>query len=865
MATPHAAQEPRIAELVDLVVAHADAILAEWADAARRLLSVPELPDEALLDGMPRILNAIADAIALHGVDGGEVPRDLLEEHALQRLDRGAELTDVIAEFALLRDAILRMWEREVEPGAERAAARALHHAIDHSIRVSVGRFTEAANRAAGALDRLASTTLEIHDLDDFLRRLLLTLLETVPAIDTAAILVREGDRLRVCASVGLAREVDTGFSVAIGEGFAGTIAAQRAPVALRSANDPLVRSPVLRDSGVRALYGVPLAEEGELVGVAYVGSLTAYELAMQDRRILELLAARATSAIRHHALRRDVDRRAAELSSVIESIADGVYIADAHGIKLANRRGLEMLGVDRLDELQGGHPALYERIQARDVATGEPIRGAGSGFARAFRGETTVREVAVVRPDGEERVLRSAVAPIRSDGTIELAVAVTTDVTDAKRYERERTELLAREREARTRVEHAEAAQRFLSEATAILASSLDYEETLERVTRLAVPRLADWCTVDLVDADGGIRNVALVHDDPSAGELARQLVATYPADPAASIGSPHVLRTGRSEMVSDVSDAMLAELARDDAHLELLRALAPRSYIVVPVSAQGRVFGTMTLVSGGSRRRYGPADLETAEHIGRRAGLAIENARLYGDAQQSIRARDQVLAIVSHDLRNPLGAIVIGVSLVLKRAHELGEARLSKHVQSIQRAAMRMEAMISDLLDMASIEAGRFRLERVPERVEPLIAEVVEQHEPLAREKAISITGEVATGSGRVACDRRRMLQVFANLIGNAIKFCGDGASIVVRAVLADAAVRFEVSDTGPGIPPDELPRVFEPYWSGVRHARKGTGLGLFIARGIVAAHDGRMWVESVPGQGTTFSFTLPLLGSG
>jgi PAS domain S-box-containing protein len=479
--------ERRDASLARFIVSHKSQILALWEGADRRLPSARELSKPALLDSVPQLLDAIARAISERDLGRSEVPLTLVEKHAFDRLDSGFNLAQVVAEYSLLRYAILALWERENVAAADRGGSLILHRTIDESISLSVERFVQAQVRAGRALDRIATASLESHDLDDLLRRLLDVVLETMSTVDTAAILLREGDLLRVRAAVGVEREVELGSPLHIGDGFAGTVAEKRRPLLLKSpADDPLVGSPALRGRGIRAIYGVPLIEGDNVIGVVHVGSLTAGDFSEEDRRMVGALASRATAAIYQQMLRRDAEHRAAQLRAVIESIPDAVYIADRQGIRMTNRPGRELLGAAETAEALLSHPEIRERI--RDAATGEEIGELETGFARAFQGETTVRELVIGRPDGGERTIRSAVAPIEFGGQIEQAISVATDITDTKRYERERAELLERERAAKKRAESAEAGQRFLSEATAILSSSLEYEQTLERITALAV-----------------------------------------------------------------------------------------------------------------------------------------------------------------------------------------------------------------------------------------------------------------------------------------------------------------------------------------------------------------------------------------
>jgi signal transduction histidine kinase len=227
--------------------------------------------------------------------------------------------------------------------------------------------------------------------------------------------------------------------------------------------------------------------------------------------------------------------------------------------------------------------------------------------------------------------------------------------------------------------------------------------------------------------------------------------------------------------------------------------------------------------------------------------------------ELENAVRLREDLLAVVSHDLRSPLAAINLAASLLARRGASLNESRVRQQLETILRAGRRMETLIESLLDMASIQAGRLSVKLEPSSVRELVDEAVEFHAPLARAKAIELTaGSVV--DAEVCCDRDRIQQVLANLLGNAIKFCGGGDSIAVSAEPLADAVRVSVADSGPGIPPEAQAHIFKPYWSAREHERKGTGLGLFISQGIVRAHGGELWVESVVGGGSTFYFTLP-----
>ena len=249
-------------------------------------------------------------------------------------------------------------------------------------------------------------------------------------------------------------------------------------------------------------------------------------------------------------------------------------------------------------------------------------------------------------------------------------------------------------------------------------------------------------------------------------------------------------------------------------------------------------------------------------AVEIARRAAIAVENASLYETAQREVQARQDLLSTVSHDLRNPLSTIVMSAQLL--QASPPGADR-TKPLEMILRSAHRMNRIIADLLDIASIESGRMTVDLRRHAVAPLVREAVEIHRLFAETKAIRLEGAVTTEGMAVECDPGRVLQVLGNLIGNAIKFTPEGGVVTVRAERRDTEALFSVEDSGPGVPADEVPDIFDRFWQAKKTARLGTGLGLSIAKGLVEAHRGRIWVESTPGKGATFFVAIPLLPAG
>jgi signal transduction histidine kinase len=383
----------------------------------------------------------------------------------------------------------------------------------------------------------------------------------------------------------------------------------------------------------------------------------------------------------------------------------------------------------------------------------------------------------------------------------------------------------------------------RFLSNLAEVLASALDERALLSAVARLLVPRLGDICLADIVEDDGSVQRV-----DSTLGDW--QLAPT----PA--------LRAGQPVLIPDVTPTALAAIAPDPAGHAAIRAAGIRSLVLLPLIGRGRLLGVLTLGMMRPDRRFSKADLPFLEDVAQRTALGADTARLYQQARQASRARDDALAVVSHDLRNGLNTVLTAVGLLLRSLPpDSGGRRDRRHVDAIRRSAERMNRLIGDLLDVASIEAGRLFVEPQKEAVRPIIQEALEAARSQAIEKALRMEEQLPAGSCDVVCDRDRVLQVLGNLIGNAIKFTPEGGSVTVGAEPIGDEVVFAVRDSGVGVPAKQLPHVFDRFWQATPKARLGSGLGLTIAKGVVEALGGRIWVDSRPGAGTAFFFTLPL----
>jgi PAS domain S-box-containing protein len=415
------------------------------------------------------------------------------------------------------------------------------------------------------------------------------------------------------------------------------------------------------------------------------------------------------------------------------------------------------------------------------------------------------------------------------------------------------------------TERKRAEDDQRFLAEATSILATSLDYETTLASLARLTIPRLATYCAIDLVDEDNKLRQLAVAHKDPDKEELIREVRRRNPYDDSLPHGVVKVLRTGKSEMSPEISDSLITSYSTSNDYLEIIRKLNPRSYMLVPLVARGRTLGVITFVADKTGACYDAKSLELAEDLARRAALAIDNARLYGEVQRANRAKDEFLATVSHELRTPLNAI-LGWSQIL-RSSKLDEAATANAHVIIERNARAQARLIEDILDISRIITGKLRLDMRPIGLEAVVGAAVEAMRPVADVKKIAIETEIDPETCVVSGDANRLQQVVWNLLSNAIKFTPNNGRVEVRLARFGTNARLTVSDTGQGISKAFLPYVFDRFRqadSTTTRKHSGLGLGLAIVRHLVTLHGGVVRAESNgEGQGATFAITLPLVG--
>ncbi len=416
--------------------------------------------------------------------------------------------------------------------------------------------------------------------------------------------------------------------------------------------------------------------------------------------------------------------------------------------------------------------------------------------------------------------------------------------------------------------LQDSERAHRFLADAGVALAQSLDEVDTLRNVAELAIGSFADWCWVDLRDpSTGEIVRVAIA----GARQSKTALAETFNEGPTAIEPDPRypglrALREGEPVLVRDFTEAAWRNAMAGDARL--VREPAPRSVMAVPLRARGESFGALTLARNDASRPYDDRDLQFATEVGRRASVAIENARLYATArrdraaaEEASRAKDQFLAVLGHELRNPLAPIATALRLMSLRA---GDACVSER-SIIERQVQHMTRLVDDLLDVSRITRGKVELRRRPIEIADVIAKAVEIASPALEQKQHRLEVDVPNSGLMVNGDAGRLAQVFANLLTNSAKYTPPYGDVSVRAINDRRTVRVSVRDTGMGIAPDVLPHVFEVFVQGSRRdaVRAGLGLGLAIVRSLTELHGGRVEARSSGlNQGSEFVVELPLL---
>ncbi|MDB4964969.1 MAG: hypothetical protein JWN44_658 [Myxococcales bacterium] len=603
----------------------------------------------------------------------------------------------------------------------------------------------------------------------------------------------------------------------------------------------------------VRSYLALPVVSRTkEVLGGLFFGHSAAGIFSERDERLLTVVAAQAAIAIDNARLfqrseRLRVEQQASErrLQAILDSITEGIIVqASPTGLLVyANDAAARMCGFQSAAELLGASVAdIVAKFELR-TENGELVAPDDLASSRAVRLGRPIDLVMRLRnrATGQETWSIVSAAPITgADGTPELVVNVFRDITERKR---------------------AEEGQRFLSEASRVLGSSLDFTETLGAVARLAVPELADWAGVEMVQEDGTSQQLAVVHVDPAKIDLARQLREKYPPDPNSPSGVPNVLRTGRSELHQDISDELLASITVDAEHLRIARQLGLRSAIIAPIVTRRGTVGAITFVAAESGRRYTKADVARAEELAARAALAIENSTLYQGARIAIELRDDFLAIAGHELKTPLTALMLQLQHLTRRLgrDDIDSATVVSRLKGAEAHLERLRKLVEELLSVSRVTAGQLTLDRQETDLAEMVRELAIRYEPEFAKAgcALSIDASVET---KGVWDRFRLEAVVTNLLMNAIKY-GRAKPVAIAVAGDDGTALLTVTDHGIGVRPEDRQRIFDRFERAVSERNYGgLGLGLWISKQIVDAHGGHITLESTPGVLTSFVVSLP-----
>ena len=616
----------------------------------------------------------------------------------------------------------------------------------------------------------------------------------------------------------------------------------------------PTVAGMQVEGPRAKAFWSMPLFVEGQPFGLLAMGFFAPRKFSEDDRQLVATLAKQCAQAL-SRATRMERENEVFRwLHTTLRSIGDAVIATDGEGRVTFMNPVAESLTGFKEDEARGH--ALEEVFhivseETRAVVESPVVKVLREGAVVGLANHTVL-----CRRGGPEIPIDDSGAPIRNEeGEIAGVVLVFRDVSHEKR------EQIRRE---------------FLAKASEALVSSLDYQTTLAAVARLAVPTIADWCTVDLLDPVLGTpAQAAVAHVDPAKLEFARRLGEMYPPDPWATTGAPQVIRSGNSELYKVIPAEMLKSAAKDAEHLRLIDELKLASAMVVPLKGRAGILGAITFVHAESGRRFSANDLAFAEDFARRAAMSIENAqalkeaevareqerKLRGQAESASRAKDEFLAMVSHELRTPLNAI-LGWSVLLRSRSPLPD--VERGLAVIERNARAQAKLVEDVLDISRIISGKLALSLASTNVAEVIAASVETVTPAAQSKDIKISTAMSDESLAIMADADRMQQIVWNLLSNAVKFTPKGGTILVDVDRVGSDVCIAVVDSGEGIAPAALPFVFDLFQqadASITRRHGGLGLGLAIVKRLVSAHGGTVAVRSEgEGKGTIFVVRLP-----
>ncbi|NIP80958.1 MAG: GAF domain-containing protein [Gemmatimonadetes bacterium] len=602
------------------------------------------------------------------------------------------------------------------------------------------------------------------------------------------------------------------------------------------------------RAEGVRVLALVPLRHRGRLMGQIVLAQDEPHEFDAAEIRLAEAIASHLAFALwraRSDADQEDLLRRFEAERSVLESVVKqmpaGVLLADVPSGRII-MSNTQVTAIWRRTLRHASRVADYALWGGRR-RDGGPLPAEDWPLARSIQHGETVRgeEIEIERGDGTMGVVRMSSAPVLDSADRQLAaVATVYDVT--------------RERED-------EARHTFLEAATEALNASLELDDTLRSLAQVAVGRYADWCIIYRSADDGSVRRVVADHADPGSVDAVRAFSSgTLP--PESDHPVARVIREQAPMLVEEIGEADLRiASAHDPEILDVARELQPTSAILLPLVARGEPLGALVVVRSGGRFRE--ADLELMSELARRGGLAMDNALLYEQARAADRAKANFLAVMSHEFRTPLSAILGYADILTAGVHGALNPKQERHLERVKASVRHLSHLVDEILSFASMEAGRERVRVGPVDAVAATTNVVGIMEPIAEAAGLELRVVLPDAPLPVRTDASKLSQILINLLSNALKYTPAG-EVVLELTQTEDRLVCTVTDTGPGIAAEHLETVFEPFWQvdqGEGQRITGTGLGLAVARRLARLMGGDVRLESELGSGSRFTLDLPL----
>jgi len=608
-----------------------------------------------------------------------------------------------------------------------------------------------------------------------------------------------------------------------------------------KSKSSPEIKK-IVNKLGLVSYMGVPLKIKNQVIGVITISSTRKERIyTKEDLQFAEEIAGRVAFAVENALLFNNLQKELQEkikaqegeerLASYLDQTFDAILLWEYSGKLVYWNKGAEELYGYTKEEAVGEqihpflktvHPIPFSQIES---ILNEKGRWEGELIHTTKEGKpitVSCKKVLFTEKDGKQYVLET-----------------NRDMTERSQYQKH---------------------LQFLSESGKILSSSLGYKTTLKNIAMLAVPHIADWCTVD-IKTEKGIEQLAVAHVDPNKVKWAKELNKKDPPDPNAQTGVPNVIRTGKSEYYPKITDEMLTQAAKNKKQLALLRELMFSSIMIIPIRVNDETIGAITFVYAKSKRFYTKSDLTIAEELAVRAGLAIENAQLYRDARRAVNLRDEFISLASHELKTPITSLKMYAQSLSKQFEKRNDIFMQGYFIKMDQQIDRLALLVSDLLNVSKIQHGNLEFDWKSVDLNSVIKETVDMLQIVTRQHKIILRGKIEK---TVRADPYRIYQVLTNLLTNATKYSPQADKVMINLSEKKGYAEITVQDFGIGIEPDEQKKIFGQYYRVNQSEKKftGLGMGLFISHEIIERHGGEMKVKSVKGKGSQFSFTLPFI---